>query len=103
MARPQSWGKGYAQRARWHQRTSHVVAYARSSGRRRYNAQRHRAMLRRRLILRGLMKKLGPAFFTSGMHGRLAKLLGVSRPTITRDIHALLGRPYQQVSVRVIA
>jgi hypothetical protein len=74
----------------WSSPVSNTEAARRAGGRRRHNALRHdRAMLRRARIVEEWKHTTmfgGPNMFAYGGKVRLARELGVSRATITRDL-----------------
>lgn len=71
----------------WSARTSAAEAIARAGGRRRYNASRSfNAILRRAEVIRRL-GVYGPG---RGSKARIARELGVSRSTVTRDVQAVV-------------
>jgi hypothetical protein len=63
-------------------------AYKRAGGRRHLNSQRRIAMLKRRIQVTELAKQYG---IGRGQRSRFAKLLGVSKRTMSADFHALFG------------
>jgi hypothetical protein len=78
-------------RSRWSEPTSDDEAHARAAGRRRHNAlRRFRAQLRRVQVL-NLAGELGG--FHPGVQAQIARLLGVSEATISRDVAAILSGP----------
>jgi hypothetical protein len=56
----------------------------RAGGRRRYNLQRQMNAMERRKEVAALLKRYGPR--ASGVQVRIARALGVSESTISRDI-----------------
>jgi hypothetical protein len=76
-------------RSRWSEPTSDDEAHARAAGRRRHNAlRRFRAQLRRVQVL-NLAGELGG--FHHGVQAEIARALGVSKATISRDLQRLCG------------
>jgi predicted transcriptional regulator len=69
----------------WRWYTDPGTVCRRAGGRRRYNAQRQRAMLVRRLKVLALALELGHG---RGVQAEIARLLGVSQATISRDLAA---------------
>jgi hypothetical protein len=75
--------------AAWSAPTSPEVMRARANGRRSYNASRHfQVQVRRGEVLR-LLVEYGCRY---GVQSRIARELGVSHCTISRDVAALLNR-----------
>jgi len=73
-------------RQAWAQPTSDAAAWARAGGRRRHNATRQaRAQLRRAEVAR----LLGTLGWRHGTQAVIARRLGVSEATISRDLTAL--------------
>lgn len=69
-------------------------AYKLASGRRKYNALRTmNATFRRREIIHCVLEGVVTDITAWGCQSELAKLLGVDRSTICRDIKALLNHP----------
>jgi hypothetical protein len=72
----------------WSHPTSDAAAWARAGGRRRYNATRQaRAELRRAEVVR----LLGTLGLRHGTQAVIARRLGVSEATISRDVTAVFG------------
>jgi hypothetical protein len=77
-------------RREWSASTSTDEAHRRASGRRQYNAVRQfRAILRRAEVAQ-LLNQLG---YGHGVQVRIARRLGVSPATISRDVAAVLAAP----------
>ena len=75
----------------WSAITSHDIAERRAAGRRRINAQRHyRAERRRAQVLQMVMERGG---LEHGIRAEIARQIGVSRSTVSRDIKATLYAP----------
>jgi DNA-binding NarL/FixJ family response regulator len=75
-------------RQAWAQPTSDTAAWARAGGRRRHNAIRQmRAELRRAEVVR----LLGTLGWRHGTQAMIARRLGVSEATISRDVTAVFG------------
>ena len=70
----------------WSAPTGWDTVCRRASGRRAFNARRREAALLRRLEVVGLYRRLGGR---RGVQAELARRLGVSRATISRDLRAL--------------
>jgi hypothetical protein len=69
--------------ANWTAPTSNAEAHRRAAGRRRYNAMRHWLQVARRNRLLGCTRT------GYGVQAALARVLGVSRSTICRDLAAI--------------
>jgi hypothetical protein len=66
-----------------------------AGGRRRINAQRAHARAGRRHLLRGLIKHCGKKwFFRYGQRKKVARMFGISRATLSRDLTAIFGAQY---------
>lgn len=77
-------------RSWWSESTSTDEAYRRASGRRKYNSVRQvRAILRRQEVA-ALLGQLG---YGHGVQVQIARRLGVSPATVSRDVAALLAAP----------
>ena len=75
--------------AQWSAPIGDAAAYRRASGRRHYNSvRRDRARYRQVYEVQDLLAKYGFAF---GVQAAIARKLGVSPATISRDIKALLA------------
>jgi hypothetical protein len=74
----------------WSNWTSTPEAHARASGRRWYNKRRQDHAKARRQEVERLLQRWGPS---AAAKAKMARLLGVSLRTITRDVHALQERP----------
>jgi len=80
------------------------VAYHRAGGRRRYNVERQIETIRRQAAIIAHLTKnpfCGSSSFR-GINTRLAKMFGVSRQTIHRDISAIMFPWKPQSFVRVV-
>ena len=86
--RPWSW-----ERHQWSQPTTADIAYRRSGGRRRRNAEQQLAKaVRRHRLLDMMYDPSNPlGFIERGWQTRTAQTLGVDRATVCRDVDALLG------------
>ena len=85
--------------ANWSQLTSNSEAARRAGGRRQYNFHRHLlAGHRQRIVLDKLSRE--EDIFKRGLRSRIAKELGVSRSTISRDIRHLISIPGMTLAYR---
>ena len=82
-------------RGEWGEWVSNGEAYARAGGRRRYNARRQFKADYRRYRLTCLARQSGINPFRRGAQTTLARMLGVSRATVCRDIAVML-KAWQQ-------
>ncbi len=73
---------------KWAERTTDATARARAGGRRRHNRERQEAAQVRRARVATLLAVYG--ITTRGVQARIARELGVSRQTLTRDVRAIL-------------
>jgi len=72
----------------WHNPTSTAEAIARARGRARYNSKRHlEAVVRRAAVLHLYLKFGGER----GAQSRIAKILGVDRSTVCRDLRVAIS------------
>lgn len=78
---------GYMCATNWSNRISNSEAYRRASGRRHYNAVRQLQAAMRMIRVAELSSFVGPVH--RGGQAALARELGVSRATISRDVEAL--------------
>jgi len=87
----------------WSQNTTSDIAYRRAGGRRRHNWRKQMAVIRRQdTIMAYFRKTRSECWIDYGVKTRLAKMLGVSRQTIHRDISAMFFRWHPQSFVRVV-
>jgi len=70
----------------WSQPTTWDAVCRRAAGRRAYNARRTEAALLRRVEVVGLYRRLGRRH---GVQAEVARRLGVSQATVSRDLQAL--------------
>ncbi len=74
----------------WGDNTDFATVCRRAGGRRAYNCLRRFRQLRRRRRVEELRYDYGP--FARGVVTRIAKELGVSKSTISRDLQAIFAR-----------
>ena len=74
--------------SQWSQKVTWDEVCKRASGRRAYNQQRRHVMKARRHQVGTLLAQYGP--WDRGTQARIARELGVSRATISRDVDAIL-------------
>jgi len=72
----------------WHAETDTETINRRAGGRRRYNAWRGFKRAHRHRLVVQLLRQYG--MLKHGVNARIARELGVSKSTITRDVQALL-------------
>jgi hypothetical protein len=77
-------------RSEWSRSTSTDEAHRRASGRRQYNAVRHLRAFFRRQEVAELLDQLG---YRHGVQVVIARRLGVSPATISRDVAVVLAAP----------
>jgi hypothetical protein len=77
-------------RSEWSRSTSSDEAQRRASGRRQYNSVRHVRAIVRRQEVAVLLDQLG---YGHGVQVVIARRLGVSPSTISRDVAAILAAP----------
>jgi hypothetical protein len=75
-----------ASQAAWSVQTHPDVVRRRAAGRRHYHAMMRLRQLERRLKVSKLLIQFPPVH---GRQAHIARLLGVSEPTISRDVHHL--------------
>jgi hypothetical protein len=75
----------------WSSSVSSIEAFQRAGGRRAYNALRRDLKLFRRHDVAQLLLQYG---YRRGVQARIAKALGVSEATVSRDIKATLYAPH---------
>ncbi len=76
-------------RSAWAQNTTNTQAYKRAGGRRRHNAQRQAEATRRRHALFAAHMRGDVPLWAHGAQAYYARLHGVSRATISRDVAEL--------------
>ena len=77
----------------WSKLTTHSEAARRAGGRRRINAVRHWGVIQRRAKVFKTVSERGLAGFNRGVRAQIARELGVSRSTISRDVAAIFFAP----------
>jgi len=77
----------------WSKLTTHSEAARRAGGRRRINAVRHWDVIQRRAKVFKTVSERGLAGFDRGVRAQIARELGVSRSTISRDVAAIFVAP----------
>ena len=77
----------------WSKLTTHSEAARRAGGRRRINAVRHWGVIQRRAKVFKTVSERGLAGFDRGVRAQIARELGVSRSTISRDVAAIFVAP----------